>query len=295
MGEPGGSPTLAVRVLIVGARGTLGRALVRAFADADVLARDLPEIDITNPDAVRERVASARPHLLINAAAYTAVDRAEAEEDIANAVNGTAVGTLAAAAAMIGATFVHYSTDYVFDGAAPDGYAEGAHPHPINAYGRSKLLGERALAMVAAANPEWPWYCIRTSRLFGGSAVSVHAKRSFVDAMLAQRALRDRIDVVDAEVASPTYVSDLARATRAMVDERLPRGTYHRTNDGSCTWYAFAREIFRITGWTGTVAPVPPSAYARPAPRPACSVLRTTKLPPLRRWEQALAECLSGR
>lgn len=323
-----------MRILIVGAQGMLGQELIRVFSDADVLAQDRPEIDITDPDGARARVISARPDILVNAAAYTAVDRAEAEEHLANAVNGTAVGTLARVAADLGATFVHYSTDYVFSGcrepsgspqytlpshkvACPrpasdsgqsptaiglgfglrseiDGYAEDAEPHPVNAYGRSKLLGERALAEVAATHPTWRWFCIRTSRLHGAPGSGGGAKRSFVDVMREQGATRDRIEVVDAETASPTYAPDLAAATRALI-AGAPPGVYHRTNDGSCTWYEFAREIFRITGWSGTLVPIPASAYPRPAVRPVSSILRTTKLPPMRRWEDALREYLAER
>lgn len=281
-----------MRVAIIGAKGMLGQALIRVFRDTDVLAWDTAEIDITNREMVRDRIASAQPECIINAAAYNAVDRAEEELGVANQVNGVAVGYLADAAAVIGATFVHYSTDYVFDGTKMGGYGEHDEPNPISAYGRSKRAGEDALRMTVMANPELAWYLIRTSRLFGVPASSAGAKRSFVDTMVALSATRDRIEVVDAETSSPTYAPDLASATHAMVMDQRPSGIYHRTNDGACTWYGFAQEIFRQIDWRGELVPVAASAFPRPAARPPHSVLQTTKLPPLRRWENSLEEYL---
>jgi len=281
-----------MRVLIIGSHGMLGQELPRAFAGADVVGWGRGDCDITDADAVRARVAALAPDVCINATAYNAVDRAEEDAATAMAVNGVAVGALAEAAATIGATFVHYSTEYVFDGSKRDGYAEDDAPNPINAYGRSKAAGEHALCEVARAHPAWRWYLIRTSRLFGLPGASANAKRGFVDTMLALSAEKDRLEVVDGEESSPTYAPDLARATRALIERGAPSGVYHRTNDGYCTWFGFAAAIFRITGWRGTLVPVAASAYPRPAKRPASVVLRTTKLPPMRRWEDALAEYL---
>jgi len=291
-----------VKTLILGANGMLGQELVRAFSDCDILAWDREELDVTDAEAVRAMCTSARPDVIINAVANNAVDAIEGDPSSAMAVNGAASGTLASAAASISATFVHYSTDYVFDGARREGYAESDAPNPLSAYGQSKLAGEQALLAVAVRHPGWRWYLIRTSRLFGRPAVSPNAKRSFVDTMIALSATKDRLELIDEEVSSPTYAPDLAVATREIVglQEKRPQGSfpmtpgvYHRTNDGSCTWFGFAKEIFRITGWRGSAVPVPASAFPRPAKRPAFSVLRTTKLPPMRRWEEALAEYLS--
>ncbi|MFH1098982.1 MAG: dTDP-4-dehydrorhamnose reductase [Candidatus Uhrbacteria bacterium] len=284
-----------MRVVIIGAKGMLGQELVRVFEDADVSAWNTTEVDITDAVAVRDRIGAARPQIIINAAAYNAVDRAEEEPEVANQVNGAAVGYIAEAAAEVGATFVHYSTDYVFDGTKTGGYEEQDEPNPISAYGRSKRAGEDALRAVVAAHPNLPWYLIRTSRLFGAPASSLGAKRSFVDTMVALSRTRDRIEVINEEVSSPTYVVDLAAATRAILDHKLSSGIYHRTNDGACTWFDFAQEIFRVIGWRGELTPIPASAYPRPACRPALSILQTTKLPPLRRWEDALTEYLQNR
>lgn len=279
-----------MRVAIIGAKGMLGQELIRVFSDADVLAWDTAEIDITNPEMVLERVADARPAIIINSAAYNAVDRAEDEPEVAERVNGSAIKYLAEAAAKVNATFIHYSTDYVFDGTRVDGYGEDEETSPISAYGRSKRAGENALQAAAALHPDLRWYLIRTSRLFGVPASSVGAKRSFVDTMIALSKTRDRIEAVDAEMSSPTYVPDLAAATHAILMNQCSSGIYHRTNDGACTWYEFAQEIFRQINWRGELISVSASAFPRPAARPSYSVLQTTKLPPLRRWEDALEE-----
>lgn len=279
-----------MRVAIIGAKGMLGQELIRVFPDADVLAWDTAEIDITNAEMVRERITGAQPTVIINAAAYNAVDRAEEEQEVAERVNGTAVEYLASAAASIGATLVHYSTDNVFDGMRREGYKEDDITSPISAYGRSKRMGEDALRSASAAHPDLRWYLIRTSRLFGVPASSAGAKRSFVETMIILSKTRERIEAVDAEMASPTYAPDLAVATHAIVMDQCPSGIYHRTNDGVCTWYGFAQEIFRQIDWRGELVPVSADAFPRPAARPAYSVLQTTKLPPLRRWEIALEE-----
>lgn len=282
-----------MRVLIVGSNGMLGQELIRAFAGADVAGWDRGDLDITDSDAVRTRVAAFAPDVCVNATAYNAVDRIEEDYVLAMTVNGSAVGVLAAAAAEAGAVFVHYSTDYVFDGATRDGYAEDDAPNPVNAYGQSKLVGERALWEIAGMHPAWRWYLVRTSRLFGLHGLSASGKRSFVDTMVALSATKDRLEIVDEGIASPTYAPDLAAATRGMIERVLPSGIYHRTNAGSCTWYGFAQEILLRIGWCGTLVPVPASTYPRPAKRPACSVLRSTKIPPMRRWEDALAKYLA--
>ncbi|MDO8599049.1 MAG: dTDP-4-dehydrorhamnose reductase [bacterium] len=283
-----------MRVLIVGSNGMLGQELIRAFTGADVVGWDRADLDITDSDVVRARMAAVAPDVCINATAYNAVDCAEEDAALAVTVNGSAVGVLAAAAADSGAVFVHYSTDYIFDGTSRDGYSEDAIPNPINAYGRSKLAGERALREVAGVHPAWRWHLIRTSRLFGLQGSSASGKRSFVDTMVALSTTKDRLEIVDEEIASPTYAPDLAAATREMIERALPSGIYHRTNTGSCTWYGFAQEIFTRIGWRGTLVPVSASTYPRPAKRPAYSVLRSTKIPPMRRWEDALAEYLCG-
>lgn len=277
------------KVIITGAKGMLGQEIVRVFS-ADplwqVVGWDFENLDITEAKSVENKLTAAEPQLVINCAAYNNVDGAETDPARAELLNSTAVANLARTTAQLGATLVHFSTDYVFDGAKRDGYVEADVPNPQSVYARTKAAGEVA----ARGNPNH--YVIRLSRLFGKPAVSVNAKKSFVDVMLGLAATQPTITVVDGEFASPTFAPDLARATYDMVKLQSPFGTYHRTNDGACTWHTFSQEIFRLAGKQVIVEPIPAEQYPRPAARPAYSQLRTTKLPPLRSWQDALAEYL---
>jgi dTDP-4-dehydrorhamnose reductase len=279
-----------MKVLVLGARGMLGSCLVRTYADTDVLAWDREDLDITNAEDVQALVARANPDVVLNAVAYNDVDGAERSPEVAERVNGLAVRHLAEAALECGATFVHVSTDYVFDGLKVQGYAEHDAPKPRSVYGQSKLRGEQELLRFAKRYPGWRWYCIRTSRLFGPQGSSDVAKQSFVDTMAGLAVSRERVEVIDAEVSSPTYAPDLAHAARVLVDHGAVSGVYHRTNDGACTWHAWAKVVFATMGWKGVCVPVTPDAFPRLAIRPAHSILRTTKLPPMRRWEEAVEE-----
>ncbi|MBI4262268.1 dTDP-4-dehydrorhamnose reductase [Candidatus Uhrbacteria bacterium] len=282
---------MGAHTVILGAKGMLGVELVRVFSDSEVLAWDREQLDITNGEDVVRRIVEARPTLIINAAAYNAVDKAEEEPDVANRVNGDAVGYLAKAAEDCGATFVHYSSDYVFDGEKSDGYREDDTPNPISAYGRSKFLGEQKMQNAECRMQNY--YLIRTSRLFGKEG---GGKKSFVDTMLALAQTKDRLEIVDEEFASPTYAADLAEQTRKVIDSKQPSGIYHITNSGVCTWYNFAQEIFAQAPHTKVpiVQPVPSSKFPRPARRPAFSQLLNTKLPLLRTWQEALRAYLES-
>lgn len=269
----------------------LGQEIVRVFS-ADplwqVVGWDFENLDITEAKSVENKLTAAEPSLVINCAAYNNVDGAETAPDQAELLNVTAVANLARTTAQIGATLVHFSTDYVFAGTKQEGYIEANLTDPQSVYAKTKAAGEVA----ARENPKH--YVIRLSRLFGKPAISVNAKKSFVDVMLGLAETQSTISVVDGEYSSPTYAPDLAKATYDIVRLQSPFGTYHRTNDGACTWFAFAQEIFRIAGKQVTVQPVPPEQYPRPAPRPAYSQLCTTKLPTLRSWQDALAEYLES-
>jgi len=277
------------KVIITGAKGMLGQEIVRVFS-ADplwqVVGWDFENLDITDAKSVENKLTAAEPQLVINCAAYNNVDGAETEPEKAERLNTAAVANLARTTAQLGATLVHFSTDYVFDGTNRDGYVEAAAPNPKSVYARTKAAGEVA----ARENPKH--YVIRLSRLFGKPAASTNAKKSFVDVMLGLAEKQQSLQVVDGEYSSPTYAPDLARATYDMLKLQSPHGTYHRTNDGACTWYTFAKEIFRLAGKQVSVEAVPPETFPRPAARPAFSQLRTTKLPPLRSWQDALAEYL---
>lgn len=277
----------------------LGQALVKEFSGADyeVIGWDKAELDITDRARALEKIGELKPKIIINAAAYNNVDRTETRDgDLAFKINAEAVKYLIEASAQTGALFVHYSTDYVFRGDCEDGYAENAAPDPQSVYAKSKYEGEKHLLSLRAARSNLKFYLIRTSRLFGPAGRGEGAKRSFVETMLdlVKNNGKVELNLIDTEESSPTYVADLARATRELIESGALAGIYHRTNAGACTWYKWARKIFELAGLSVKLNPVPVSHFPRPAPRPKFSRLLTTKLPPLRPWEESLKEFLSN-
>lgn len=279
-------------VLIIGNQGLLGQELQKQSLKlaAQVVGWDREEIDIADFLSVEKKIFALRPQFIFNCAAYNDVDKAEevAAAD-AQLINGEAVGNLARVAEEAGAIFVHYSSDYVFKGDKVAGYKEDDIQEPSNVYGQSKLLGERAVLQTKNLS----YYLIRTSRLFGAPAVG---KKSFVDKMLEMAGTRPTVKAIDEVVGSPTYVVDLAAATLEIAGNNLPWGIYHRTNNGACTWYGWAKKIFELANVQNVeLIPVSASIFPTPAKRPAYSVLLSTKLPPLRSWEEALAEYLSSK
>lgn len=279
------------RWLVVGAAGMLGHDLlsVGAAAGHDVFGLDLPDIDITSPESVTDALARTSPDVVLNAAAYTAVDKAETDEARALAVNGRGPGVLAEAVAAAADTWlVHVSTDYVFAGDATTPYAEGAAPAPRSAYGRTKLAGELA---VRAALPQRS-YIVRTAWLYGEHGPN------FVRTMLTLERSKPTIDVVDDQRGQPTWSRDLAAQIAALLAVGPAAGTFHGTSSGDCTWYELTREIYRRVGADpARVHPTTTDKFPRPAPRPAYSVLGHARwaevgLPPMRDWQVALAEAL---
>jgi dTDP-4-dehydrorhamnose reductase len=275
-----------MRLLVTGSRGQLGRALERAAAArGDAFAgHDLPELDITDRTAVERAVAAARPDAIVNCAAFTAVDAAEAQEEAALAVNGTAVAHMARAADANGVVLVQLSTDYVFDGRAGTPYREEDPVNPLSAYGRTKLAGERAAAAARSS------LVVRTAWLFGEGANFVSAIRRQLDGGAKQ------LRVVADQHGCPTYAEDLAGALLRLL-EKGATGTVHAVNAGSTTWFDFAREIVRQLGSGVEVLPISSAEAGRPAPRPMHSVLDTSKLVSilgceLPRWEDALTRYL---
>ncbi len=275
-----------MRVLVAGGRGMLGSDLVRVLDGHDVAAPGHAELDITDPDAVR--AAAAGRDLVINAAAYTKVDDAESHESEALAVNATGAGVLAAAAAEVGARFVHVSTDYVFDGTATSPYAEDAPLAPLGAYGRTKAEGER---LVRAAHPGA--LIVRGAWLYGADG------GNFAATMLRLIADRDHVDVVTDQLGQPTWTADLARAILSLVEVDAPAGIYHGTNAGTASWFDFARAVFAANGIDPErVHPTDSSRFLRPAPRPAYSVLghdawSRVGLAAPRDWRDALADAVA--
>lgn len=277
-----------MKTLIIGTKGMLGQELAREFSENsyEVTAWDKEEIDITKKEEVNKKISDLKPEIIINAAAYNAVDKIEeGDKDLADRVNGYAVGNLSEAANTVGATLVHYSTDYVFLGEEIDGYKEDDEPRPQSLYAASKRLGEEQLK-------NEKYYLIRTSRLFGKPAKTDGAKKSFVDVMLKCAEEKDCLELVDEEESSPTYAPDLARRTREIIEWEKPFGIYHATNDGSCTWYGWAKKIFELSGKNVKLVPVGADRFPRPAKRPKYSVLLNTKLPLMRSWESALEDYL---
>ncbi|NLT26856.1 MAG: dTDP-4-dehydrorhamnose reductase [Microbacteriaceae bacterium] len=262
----------------------LGQDLQLALAGRDVTALRRADLNITDADAV---AAAVEGHdVVINAAAYTAVDQAEDDEDAAYAINATGTEHLARACAATGARLVHYSTDYVFQGDASEPYDEDAPRDPLNAYGRTKAAGEQ---LALDAHPEGV-YVLRTAWLYGGGGPN------FAKTMVKLAETRPEITVVDDQLGQPTYTRDLAEQTVALLDADAPAGVYHATNSGECTWFDFAREIFRLAGHDPErVQPTDSSAFERPAARPAYSVLGHRRwleagIPEMRDWREALAD-----
>lgn len=272
----------AGRILILGSTGQLGRELQRSFSGyGEVIARGRETVDFSGEDQLRSAVRTASPDVILNAAAYTAVDRAESEPDLAMAVNGHAPGVLAEEANRLGALFVHYSTDYVFDGTKAGAWEETDAPNPLNVYGASKLAGERAVEQVGGKH-----LIFRTSWVYGP-----HGK-NFLLTMLRLGKERDLLKVVDDQVGAPTTSIALADATRSIVASIFEgrcgsaeswAGVYHMTCGGSVSWRGFADAIFTraqnlLGGRRPATAPIPTSEYPTPARRPQNSVLSNKKL-----------------
>jgi dTDP-4-dehydrorhamnose reductase len=285
------------RILIVGAYGQVGRELQRSFSDAgEITVRDRDTVDLAEPDQVRAMVRSAAPGIILNASAYTAVDRAEAEPEVAMAVNAQAPGILAEEALRTGALLVHYSTDYVFDGSKTSPWVETDKTNPLNVYGTTKLAGEEAIRQVGGK-----YLIFRTSWVYGPHG------SNFLLTMLRLGRERDSLNIVDDQIGAPTTSIELADATREIVSGVLAgqfgateswAGLYHMTNGGSVSWCGFAKAIFarsafRLDGKMPEVNPISSSEYPTPARRPQNSCLSNERLSArfgvqLAPWEAAL-------
>ena len=290
------------RVLVTGADGQVGRALLSEYGSvAELVGCNRQALDLSNPDQIRSKVREVAPDVILNAGAYTAVDRAESERDLAIAINGQAPGVLAEEAKRAGALLVHYSTDYVFDGSKAGPWVEDDGTNPLSVYGASKLAGEDAIRAAGGR-----YLIFRTSWVYAPEG------KNFVLTMLRLGRERDSLNVVDDQVGAPTTAGELARATReittrVLADDFGPEnkwaGTYHMTCGGAVSWCGFARAIFERTpemlgGKTPSVNPIKTSEYPTPAKRPLNSVLSNEKLQQrfgveLASWESALDEVLA--
>ena len=278
-------------ILVTGAGGQLGRQILERAGNGELehttVGATSAELDITDPAAVAAAVMPGM--VVVNCAAYTAVDAAETDEDRAMAVNADGPRNLAEACARVGARLVHISTDYVFDGTSTTPYEPDAPTAPQSAYGRTKLAGEQA---VLRALPTA--HVVRTAWVYTGSG------SDFVSTMRRLEGERDTVSVVDDQVGSPTYSWDLAGGVLELVTaDQVDAPVLHATNRGTASWYELAREVFAGVGADpDRVKPCSSSEYVRPAPRPAYSVLSTEAwtragLTPLRDWRDALADALA--
>lgn len=278
--------------LVTGAAGMLGQDVLARLAGEDVtaVAADRAALDIADPESVRAAFGKHRPAVVVNCAAWTAVDDAESQEDVALRVNGTGPAVLAEACREHGAVLLQVSTDYVFAGDGEKPYAEDDPTGPRSAYGRTKLTGEQA---VLSTLPE-TGYVVRTAWLYGAGG------GNFVRTMIKLEGVKDTLDVVDDQRGQPTWTVDLAdrlvRLGQAALAGTAPAGVYHGTSSGETTWFGFTREIFRLLGTDPErVRPTTSEAFVRPAPRPAFSVLGHERwaaagIEPVRDWRAALEE-----
>jgi len=277
-----------VRLLVTGAGGMLGRAVVDAAAllGHDVLPCMRADLDITDAETSRRAVATSRPQAVVNCAAYTDVDGAETDWRTAEAVNAQGARNVAAAAAEIGAFVVHVSTDYVFDGSKREPWVESDAVAPLGVYGETKLAGEQAVASVNPAHA-----IVRTAWLFGAGGTN------FVDTMLGLGTQRDEVSVVTDQVGSPTWTGHLAGALVEVAERPDDTGVHHIAGSGSCSWNELALEIFERAAIDCRVLPATSEQFARPAKRPAYSVLGTQRRDPLvlPSWQDGVAQYLATR
>lgn len=317
-----------VRILLTGSNGQVGRELRRTLSPLGaVTALDRTSLDLADPDAIRKTVREHRPNLIVNAAAYTAVDRAESEPELAMAVNGIAPGILAEEARRLGAVLVHYSTDYVFDGTKATAYTEADTPNPLNVYGRTKLAGERAIQAADAAH-----YILRTSWVYAAEGTN------FLNTILQLARERPELRIVDDQTGAPTWARAIADMTAQLLTMNLrapnkmkpplpasgervgvrrlenvillsalnndnPKfGLYHLAASGAVTWFGFARAILAEAEKALDISvprliPVSTAEYPLPARRPANSRLDTTRLTTTfgimpASWQEMLAQCM---
>jgi len=296
-----------MRILILGKKGMLGSAFMSKLSgdeDFEIFAFDRDTLDVTDTDLLRKYFLEVSPGIVVNCVAYTAVDDCETNRDLAIKTNGEFPGELAKLCKEINSILVHFSTDYVFDGAKETGYAESDQPAPINVYGESKLIGEKNII-----NNTDEYYILRTSWLYGPNG------RNFVDTIISIGRNKGELSVVNDQHGSPTYTYDLCDAVienflrplfskkpvshEHFLDDSSPNeipneksklsfGLYHATNSGVTTWYDFAKKIFEILEENVIVNPVDTANFPRPAKRPNYSTLLNTKFPLLRSWSDAV-------
>jgi len=281
------------RLLIIGAKGMLGRELVEVlqssfqvnqYPDREIWAWDLGDIDIQDESDTISKIENLRPEVVINVAAYTDVDGCETNKEKAFAINAEGMKHVALGAVKCGAKVVYLSTDYVFDGKKREPYTENDPPNPLNVYGRSKLKGEQYLQEQVE-----DFLIVRTQWLFGRYG------KNFVTSILQQAREKRVLSIVNDQIGSPTYTADLAKAISILIQSNA-RGIFHVANSDLCSWYTFGHAIVKLSGLTGIkIIPISSKELNRPAIRPSYSVLSTQKFKretgmSLRSWSEALKE-----
>jgi dTDP-4-dehydrorhamnose reductase len=272
------------KIVILGASGGLGQELMKVYSNHQVTGLSKEELDITNFKSVKVFLTILKPDIVYNCAAYTNVDGAETNKDLADNINGFAVGNLAKICNELGATFVHFSTGMIFDGKRKSGYNENSRTSPVNAYGESKLLGERQVLSNTKR-----FYVIRTCWLYG----SLGGKKSFVDLMLGLKDKKE-VKIVTEEFGSPTLIEDLAISSKLIIDMKYPYGFYHITNSGVTSRDEFAKAIFEILGIPKKVKLVNSDFFPRVAIRPKYEFLKNNKFIEPRNWKEALVDFLTN-
>jgi dTDP-4-dehydrorhamnose reductase len=287
-----------MKILLTGKTGQVGGELNNILKDTGKLVSvGREQLDLSKIDSIEPAVLEIQPDIIINAAAYTAVDKAEEEPELAMTINGVAPGVLAKAAKKIGASLIHYSTDYVFDGRSDTPYREEDATRPLSIYGKSKLAGEKAVAEAGIPN-----LIVRTSWVY-----SLQGK-SFLRTIKKLAAEKDTLRIVDDQIGAPTSAHSIALATCKIIDqglrdrsEPLLSGIFHLTCQGQTSWHGFAKEILSLSGTSQNtqLLPIPTSDYPTPAPRPLYSLLSNDKLKKafafeMPHWHDALKDCINS-
>jgi len=281
-----------VRILITGSNGQLGneiRVLAGDYPDFDFMYTDIEELDITDPLEVETFFIKNLPQVIINCAAYTAVDKAETDESKAYLINATAVANLAKSAAGIGALIIHISTDYVFDGKSYLPYVETDKINPLSSYGRTKLAGENAVQLNATKG-----IILRTSWLYSAFG------NNFVKTMMKYGIERDSLNVVFDQIGTPTYARDLAKVILDIIPSAINitgMNLFHYSNEGVASWYDFARTVITFSGIRCEINPILTENYPLPAPRPFYSVLNKSKIKETFKikipyWSDSVKDCI---
>jgi len=281
-----------VRILITGSNGQLGneiRVLAGDYPDFDFMYTDIEELDITDPLEVETFFIKNLPQVIINCAAYTAVDKAETDESKAYLINATAVANLAKSAASIGALIIHISTDYVFDGKSYLPYVETDKINPLSSYGRTKLAGENAVQLNATKG-----IILRTSWLYSAFG------NNFVKTMMKYGIERDSLNVVFDQIGTPTYARDLAKVILDIIPSAINitgMNLFHYSNEGVASWYDFARTVITFSGIRCEINPILTENYPLPAPRPFYSVLNKSKIKETFKikipyWSDSVKDCI---